>query len=69
METNYYEAYNRDNVALVDISEQPIDRIVPEGIKTSADTYEFDLIIYATGLMPLRGRLTALNSSVKTVGD
>ena len=55
METNYYEAYNRDNVTLVDISEQPIDRIVPEGIKTSADTYEFDLIIYATGFDAITG--------------
>ena len=55
METNYYEAYNRDNVALVDISEQPIDRIVPEGIKTSAETYEFDLIIYATGFDAITG--------------
>jgi len=55
METNYYEAYNRSNVTLVDISEQPIDRIVPEGIKTSADTYEFDLIIYATGFDAITG--------------
>lgn len=55
METNYFEAYNRDNVTLVDISEEPIDRIVAEGIKTSSDTYEFDLIIYATGFDAITG--------------
>jgi cation diffusion facilitator CzcD-associated flavoprotein CzcO len=55
METNYYEAYNRDNVTLVDISEEPIDRIVADGIKTSANTYEFDLIIYATGFDAITG--------------
>ena len=30
METNYYEAYNRDNVRLVDISETPIERITAQ---------------------------------------
>ncbi len=35
LETNYYEAYNRDNVLLVDINETPIERITPKGLKTS----------------------------------
>jgi cation diffusion facilitator CzcD-associated flavoprotein CzcO len=30
METNYFEAYNRANVHLVDISETPIERITPK---------------------------------------
>ncbi len=49
LETFYYEAYNRDNVDLVDITETPIERITPDGIKTSVKEYEFDIIIYATG--------------------
>ena len=35
METRYYEAYNRDNVHLVDLQETPIERITPTGIRTT----------------------------------
>ncbi len=55
METNYYEAYNRDNVHLVNIEKTPIERITPEGIKTSAGEYEFDIIVYATGFDAITG--------------
>ncbi|MDO8399186.1 MAG: NAD(P)/FAD-dependent oxidoreductase [Bradyrhizobium sp.] len=55
LETFYYEVYNRDNVALVDITETPIERITPEGIKTSDKEYEFDIIIYATGFDAITG--------------
>jgi cation diffusion facilitator CzcD-associated flavoprotein CzcO len=55
LETFYYEVYNQDNVELVDISETPIERITPEGIKTSAKEYQFDIIIYATGFDAITG--------------
>ncbi len=55
LETFYYEVYNRDNVELVDITETPIERITPEGIKTSTRAYEFDIIIYATGFDAITG--------------
>ena len=55
LETRYYEAYNRDNVHLVDINETPIERITPKGIKTSDKEYPFDLIIYATGFDAITG--------------
>ena len=55
LETFYYEVYNRHNVALVDIKETPIERITPEGIKTSDREYEFDIIIYATGFDAITG--------------
>lgn len=55
LETFYYEVYNRDNVELVDISEAPIERITPNGIKTSTAEYEFDIIIYATGFDAITG--------------
>jgi len=55
LETFYYEVYNRDNVELVDITETPIERITPEGIKTSTREYEFDIIIYATGFDAITG--------------
>src|ERR1700748_2802281 len=55
LETFYYEVYNRDNVELVDITETPIERITPAGIKTSAKEYAFDIIIFATGFDAITG--------------
>jgi cation diffusion facilitator CzcD-associated flavoprotein CzcO len=49
METGYYEAFNRDNVHLVDLNDTPIERITPTGIRTTDQDHEVDLIIYATG--------------------
>ena len=55
LETFYYEVYNRDNVELVDITETPIERITPEGIRTSEKDYAFDIIIFATGFDAITG--------------
>ena len=55
METNYFEAYNRDNVKLVDISETPIERVTETGLRTSARDYAFDIIVYATGFDAITG--------------
>ncbi len=55
LETGYYEVYNQPNVELVDINETPIERITPNGIKTSDAEYDFDIIIYATGFDAITG--------------
>lgn len=55
LETHYYEAYNRDNVSLVDISATPIERITESGIRTSERDFEFDIIVYATGFDAITG--------------
>ncbi len=55
LETHYFEVYNRDNVELVDITETPIERITPKGIRTSEQEYEFDIIVYATGFDAITG--------------
>jgi cation diffusion facilitator CzcD-associated flavoprotein CzcO len=55
LETFYYEVYNRPNVELIDITETPIERITPRGIRTSEKEYEFDIIIYATGFDAITG--------------
>ncbi len=55
LESGYYEVYNQDNVLLVDINEEPIERITPKGVKTSAKEYEFDVLIYATGFDGVTG--------------
>ncbi len=55
METRYYEVYNQPNVQLVDVKATPIERITPEGIKTSDAEFGFDIIIYATGFDAITG--------------
>jgi len=56
LESGYFEAYNRDNVTLVDvINDEPIECITPKGVKTKAREYEFDILIYATGFDGVTG--------------
>jgi cation diffusion facilitator CzcD-associated flavoprotein CzcO len=55
LETFYYEAYNRDNVHLVDLQETPIERITPTGIRTTERDHDFDVIVYATGFDAITG--------------
>lgn len=55
LETNYLEAYNRDNVHLVDLNETPLVRVTESGIETSAAHYDLDVIVYATGFDAITG--------------
>lgn len=55
METHYFEAYNRPNVHLVDISETPIVRVTETGLRTTERDYGFDIIVYATGFDAITG--------------
>ena len=61
METKYFEAYNQDNVELVDINENPIEQITPSGIVTQEKDFEFDFIIYATGFNAILGSYDRIN--------
>ena len=60
--TDYYETYNRDNVTLVDVRDNPIERITPKGILTAdGEEHQFDLIIFALGFNAFTGALDAAN--------
>jgi hypothetical protein len=61
METGYYEVYNQDNVLLVDLNETPIEAITAQGIKTTQDHYDFDLVIYATGFDAVMGPFNSID--------
>jgi cation diffusion facilitator CzcD-associated flavoprotein CzcO len=60
-EKNFYEMFNRDNVALIDLRETPITRITPTGIDTGDEHHELDVIIYATGFQSLTGELMRID--------
>ena len=56
LESGYFEAYNRDNVTLIDtLVEEPIECITLQGIKTRKREHEFDILIYATGFDGVTG--------------
>jgi cation diffusion facilitator CzcD-associated flavoprotein CzcO len=56
LESDYFEAYNRDNVCLVDIkNDEPIESITPGGVKTTDQEYQFDILICATGFDGVTG--------------
>ncbi len=61
LETRYFEAYNRDNVHLVDITATPIERVTPAGIETTDASFDLDLIIYATGFDAITGAYDRLD--------
>jgi cation diffusion facilitator CzcD-associated flavoprotein CzcO len=60
LETDYYEAFNRDNVTLVDIRNAPIESINETGVRTANADYEFDVIVLATGFDAMTGPLMKL---------
>ena len=61
LETNYYESYNRENVRLVDVKNDSIQEILPNGLRTAKEHYELDIIIYATGFDAITGELTRMD--------
>ena len=61
LESNYYEAFNRDNVELVDVLTAPIREITPTGLRTQEAEYEFDVLIFATGFDAITGPLNRIN--------
>jgi cation diffusion facilitator CzcD-associated flavoprotein CzcO len=63
LETEYLEAYNRDNVHLVDLSETPLVRVTEKGLRTTARDYEFDIIVYATGFDAITGAYDLIDVS------
>ena len=61
IDTDYFEAFNRENVDLVDIKATPIQEITPRGIRTGAAEYPLDIIVFATGFDAMTGPLLHLN--------
>jgi acetone monooxygenase (methyl acetate-forming) len=61
LETEYYDAYNRDNVQLVDVSETPIEGFTENGLLVDGREYELDVVILATGFDAGTGALSRMD--------
>ncbi|MCI4676464.1 flavin-containing monooxygenase [Candidatus Mycolicibacterium alkanivorans] len=55
-DSGYYATFNRDNVELVDVKENPIAEITPAGVRTSDGVeHQIDILIFATGFDAVDG--------------
>jgi cyclohexanone monooxygenase len=61
IDTDYFDTFNRENVTLVDLKESPIEAITPEGIRTTGELYELDIIVFATGFDAMTGSLLKID--------
>ena len=61
LDSGYLEAFNRANVHIVDIKEEPIEGFTEAGIKTQAKEYGLDIIILATGFDAATGAIRAID--------
>jgi len=59
--TEYFAAFNRDNVTLVDLRRGGVERISPAGIETAQGHFEFDALVYATGFDAMTGTLLRID--------
>ncbi len=61
IDQGYYETFNRDNVALVDLRKGAIRAVTPSGIRTDQRSYDLDVIVYATGFDAMTGALSRID--------
>ena len=61
-DSGYYDIFNQDNVELVSIRENPIEEVVPEGIRTADGiVHEIDVLVMATGFDAVDGSYRGLD--------
>jgi len=60
-EIYYYEAFNKDHVKLVDLRDEPVTTVTQTGIETSRASYDFDVIVFATGFDAMVGALKQID--------
>jgi len=61
VDTDYYVTFNRPNVSLVDVREEPIEAVTPDGIRTRAREYALDSIVFATGYDAVTGAVMRID--------
>ena len=61
LEDGYFEAYNRDNVSLVDLREDPIERFTSTSVITQTGEHPIDMLVLATGFDAISGSMLRLN--------
>ena len=60
-DTQYYEAFNRENVHLVDVSETAIEAFTETGLRVGDQDYALDAVVFATGFDAMTGALERID--------
>jgi len=67
LDTGYFETYNRDNVALVDLRQNPIVAFTTRGVRVQTGVpdqtrvHELDVLVFATGFDAITGPLLEID--------
>ena len=65
IDSHYFEAFNRDNINLIDLRSDPILQINQKGIQTKENHFDLDIIVFATGYDAMTGPLLNMNIAGK----
>ncbi len=61
LENGYFETFNRDNVTLIDLREDPIERFTRTGVVTRSGEKPIDMLVLATGFDAISGSMLRLD--------
>ncbi|MBO6701165.1 MAG: NAD(P)/FAD-dependent oxidoreductase [Pseudomonadales bacterium] len=61
LDNGYFETYNRDNVSLVDLREDPIETFTSSSVCTKSSEHQIDMLVLATGFDAVSGSMLQLN--------
>lgn len=61
LDNGYFETFNRDNVTLVDLREDPIESFTSSSVKTKDGEHQIDMLVLATGFDAVSGSMLKLN--------
>ena len=61
VDTGYYETFNQPHVRLVDLRAHPISTITAGGIDLVDESFEFDVIVFATGFDAMTGAIVGVD--------
>jgi len=61
LDDGYYATYNRDNVTLVDLRQDPIESMTKTGVRTATGEHPIDVLVLATGFDAISGSMLRLD--------
>lgn len=61
LDNGYFETYNRDNVTLVDLREDPIESFTSTSVVTQDGEHPIDMLVLATGFDAVSGSMLKIN--------